>query len=153
MSFLEHKIPPPVVALFFGICMWFAAQLGLQINLPLWLSRTLTAATLILGLLLPIAGSSEFRKVKTIISPLQPEQASTLVTSGVFHYSSNPMYLGISLILVAWAIYLSSLGALMLVPIFMLYIDRFQIQPEERALAAKFGDEFDSYRQSVRRWL
>lgn len=153
MSFLEHKIPPPVVALVFGICMWFAAQLGLQINLPLWIARTLTAVTLILGLLIPIAGGVGFRKVKTTVNPLQPEQASTLVTSGVFRYSRNPMYLGISLILVAWAIYLSSLGALMLVPVFMLYIDRFQIQPEERVLAAKFGDEFDAYRQSVRRWL
>lgn len=153
MSFLEHKIPPPVVALVFGICMWFAAQLGLQINLPLWIARTLTAVTLILGLLIPIAGGVGFRKVKTTVNPLQPEQASTLVTSGVFRYSRNPMYLGISLILVAWAIYLSSLGALMLVPVFMLYIDRFQIQPEERVLAAKFGDEFNAYRQSVRRWL
>ncbi len=153
MSFLEHKIPPPVVALVFGICMWLAAQLGLQINLPLWIARTLTAVTLILGLLIPIAGGVGFRKVKTTVNPLQPEQASTLVTSGVFRYSRNPMYLGISLILVAWAIYLSSLGALMLVPVFMLYIDRFQIQPEERVLAAKFGDEFNAYRQSVRRWL
>ena len=153
MSFLEHRIPPPVVALLFIICMWFAAQLGLQVNLPPLLVTVLTAGTLILGLIIPIAGSIAFRKVKTTINPLKPEQASTLVKTGVFHYSRNPMYLGLSLVLTAWAISLSSLAALLLVPVFMLYIDRFQIQPEERALAAKFGDEFDAYRQSVRRWL
>jgi protein-S-isoprenylcysteine O-methyltransferase Ste14 len=153
MSFLEHRIPPPVVALFFLLCMYFVSGLGLRVDLPLWLGRILAGSILLLGLAIPIAASIAFRKVKTTINPLHPEQASTLVKDGVFQYSRNPMYLGVSLVLVAWAISLSSLAAALLVPGFILYIDRFQIQPEERALAAKFGDEFVSYRQSVRRWL
>jgi protein-S-isoprenylcysteine O-methyltransferase Ste14 len=133
--------------------MWSVSRLGLHIDLPVWLGRALVASILLLGLLMPVAGSIAFKKVKTTINPLHPEQASTLVKGGVFQYSRNPMYLGMSLILIAWAISLSSLAALLLVPVFMLFISRFQIQPEERALATKFGDDFESYRQSVRRWL
>ena len=153
MTFLEHRIPPPVVALFFIIAMWFVSQLGLSVDLPPMLARVLTGGTLLLGLAIPIAGSIAFRKAKTTINPLKPEQASALVNTGVFKYSRNPMYLGMTLVLVAWAISLSSLAALLLVPFFMVFIDRFQIQPEERALAAIFGDEFDAYKHSVRRWL
>lgn len=153
MSFLEHKIPPPVVALFFIICMWLVSKLGLHLNLPVFPVRALAVAIFIAGLSLPIAGGMAFKKVKTTVNPLHPEQASTLVKNGVFKYSRNPMYLGLSVVLVAWAIGLSSLSALLLVPVFMLYITRFQIQPEERALSEKFGDEFDAYRRTTRRWL
>jgi protein-S-isoprenylcysteine O-methyltransferase Ste14 len=133
--------------------MWFITGVGFQLGLPLFLAQVLTAGCLIIGLLIPIAGSIAFRKAQTTINPLKPEQASTLVKSGVFGFSRNPMYLGMSLVLFAWAISLMNVAALLLVPCFMLFIDRFQIQPEERALAAKFGAEFESYRRSVRRWI
>ncbi len=153
MALLENKIPPPIVALLFGLAMWFTAGLGFQFNLPLWLARALTGGCLIIGLMIPIAGSIAFRKAQTTINPLKPEQASTLVTNGVFRLSRNPMYLGMSLVLLAWAISLMNVAAILLVPCFMLYIDRFQIRPEERALVANFGEEFEAYRHSVRRWL
>ena len=153
MALLEHKIPPPIVALFFIVCMWLVSSIGPQFDLPLLLGRALTIGITLVGVVIPIAGTIAFRKAQTTINPLKPEQASSLVTSGVFQITRNPMYLGMSLVLVAWAISLSSVLALCLVPGFMLYITRFQIQPEERALTAVFGEEFDAYRKSVRRWL
>ncbi len=153
MAFLEHKIPPPIVALILMICMWSVSAIGPQFQLPTLIGRALIIGITVLGIAIPVSGTIAFRKARTTVNPLKPEQATSLVKSGVFQFSRNPMYLGMSLVLVAWAISLSSLFALCLAPIFVLYITRFQIQPEERALAEVFGEEFDAYRKSVRRWF
>jgi protein-S-isoprenylcysteine O-methyltransferase Ste14 len=84
---------------------------------------------------------------------LKPETATSLVTNGVYRYTRNPMYLGMLLVLLAWAIYLSAPAALMGPIAFWLYIQRFQIQPEERALVAMFGSAFTDYMSRVRRWI
>ena len=76
-----------------------------------------------------------------------------LVTSGVYRYTRNPMYLGMACLLLAWAVYLQNPLALLGVPLFMAYITQFQIKPEERMLVKLFGDAFIRYRQQVRRWL
>jgi protein-S-isoprenylcysteine O-methyltransferase Ste14 len=90
---------------------------------------------------------------RTTINPLKPASASALVTKGIYRLTRNPMYLGLATLLLAWAIYLGNLAALAGVPLFILYMNRFQIAPEERALAARFGAEFAAYRARVRRWL
>jgi protein-S-isoprenylcysteine O-methyltransferase Ste14 len=87
------------------------------------------------------------------MNPTKPSATSSLVTNGVFRFTRNPMYLSLLLYLVAWAVYLANWLALLLVPVFMLYITRFQIKPEERALSAQFGPEYASYKARVRRWL
>jgi protein-S-isoprenylcysteine O-methyltransferase Ste14 len=84
---------------------------------------------------------------------MRPEAATRLVTGGVYGWTRNPMYLGWLPILAGWAAYLQHPLSLLVVPLFMLYLTRFQIVPEERALSAKFGEQFDAYRQRVRRWL
>jgi protein-S-isoprenylcysteine O-methyltransferase Ste14 len=63
------------------------------------------------------------------------------------------MYVGIMLVLASWALYLTHILPLILLPLFIVYINRFQIGPEERMLEQRFGTEFTSYRDSVRRWL
>jgi protein-S-isoprenylcysteine O-methyltransferase Ste14 len=63
------------------------------------------------------------------------------------------MYLGLLLLLTAWAIWLSNPVALIFLPVFMLYMTLFQIRPEEKALLDKFGSEYLAYMRSVRRWL
>ena len=87
------------------------------------------------------------------MNPTKPGATSSLVTGGVFRLTRNPMYLSLVLYLLAWAVYLSNWLALLLVPLFVLYLDRFQIKPEERALSALFGPEYASYQARVRRWL
>ena len=102
---------------------------------------------------LAIAGILEFRRHQTTIHPFNPEETSAIVSSGVYRVSRNPMYLGLAIILLAWAVYLGNAWTLLGIPLFIAYLTRFQIIPEERALRQKFGDEYASYSAAVRRWI
>ena len=139
--------------LLFAASMWLlsASESSMALALP-W-RQTLAITVWCLGITISLAGLLEFWRAKTTINPLNPEAASAMVTSGIYHYTRNPMYVGLLFALVGWAVWLSHLIAFALLPLFVLYINRFQIGPEERALAAKFGEEFRQYRSSVRRWL
>ncbi|NER62664.1 isoprenylcysteine carboxylmethyltransferase family protein [Pseudomonas sp. MAFF212427] len=99
------------------------------------------------------AGVLSFRRARTTVNPLKPETASALVRSGVYRYTRNPMYLGFATVLVAWAILLAWPPALLGVLGFVVYMNLFQIGPEERALARRFGGEFAQYCNGVRRWV
>jgi protein-S-isoprenylcysteine O-methyltransferase Ste14 len=105
------------------------------------------------GVLFVIAGVVSFRGAKTTVNPLQPELASTLVTSGVYRFTRNPMYLGFGLMLLAWCVQLESLWSMSLLVVYVFYLQRFQIQAEENALALLFEEEFIQYKKRVRRWL
>ena len=63
------------------------------------------------------------------------------------------MYVGMGLLLLAWAVYLAALLPLAGPVVYVLYITRFQIQPEERVLASIFGEQYAAYASRVRRWL
>ena len=105
------------------------------------------------GLFVMLAGVVSFSRARTTVNPLKPETTSALVTSGVYRHTRNPMYLGMLLLLVGWAACLASPAALVGALAFGLYIERFQIRPEERALAALFGGAYADYTSRVRRWL
>lgn len=152
MRSLELKIPPPLVAFLTGLLMWVASKLVAPVTLPRALRIGIAVALACLGAAIALAGVVEFRRARTTVNPLTPGAAAVLVRGGVFRFSRNPMYLGLLLCLVAWAVYLSNLLALFVVPLFVLYMNRFQIAPEERALTALFGDAYAAYRQGVRRW-
>ena len=153
MRQLELKIPPPIVALLTGAAMWLASRLGPLIDLPHLLRTDCAGAIAACGGVLAFAGSIAFRRAKTTINPLRPANASSLVTSGIYRLTRNPMYLGLLLVLVAWALHLSSVLAFAGPILFVLYIRRFQIAPEERVLADKFGKAYSDYTSQVRRWL
>lgn len=135
------------------MAMWALSLLvpGVQLDTPLRVTFTLLA--LILGGLLVLAGGISFRRARTTVNPLQPEAATALVTSGIYRFTRNPMYLGFALFLVAWAMWFAFPWSLFGVAIFIAYMTRYQVLPEEQALAALFGSEFDRYRHRVRRWL
>jgi protein-S-isoprenylcysteine O-methyltransferase Ste14 len=153
MSFLDHRIPPPLVGVSCGIAMLYLAWLTPLINVPN-AARLITAIGLgVAGVLVMLAGVVSFRHAKTTVNPLKPETATALVVSGVYRHTRNPMYLGMLLLLIGWAIYLSAPAALIGVIVFWLYIERFQIRPEERALADLFGTAFAEYTSQVRRWI
>lgn len=94
-----------------------------------------------------------FFRRRTTVNPLKPASATALVTGGIYRFSRNPMYLGLATLLLAWAVYLGNLAALAGVALFVLYMNRFQIAPEERALEERFGAEYIAYRTRVRRWV
>jgi protein-S-isoprenylcysteine O-methyltransferase Ste14 len=150
---LDTRIPPPLVAVAAALLMWLASL----VTEPLTPGSPFTGALALLftvaGLGCSAAGLWAFSRARTTSNPLKPQEASALVTGGIYRFTRNPMYLGLVLVLVAWAIYLSSLLAVIVVPLFVWYLNRFQIAPEERALSALFREEYSAYGERVRRWL
>jgi len=115
--------------------------------------QTPVAIAIALGALaLGVAAALEFRRVKTTINPMTPEKSSALATGGVFAWSRNPIYVADAILLLAWAIYLGNPLSLLGIPAFVLYMNRFQIRPEEEALKRIFPD-YEAYCRRVRRWL
>ena len=153
MNALELKVPPLAIVLVLAGAMWFAERQlpSLAVTLP-W-RHGLAIILSGIGFLFLVAGMYEFQKVKTTFNPIKPAAASSLVTSGIYRVSRNPMYVGFLFGLTGWAVFLSHPLPFLFLPVFVAYMNRFQISPEERALSAKFGDEYDTYKQGVRRWL
>lgn len=152
MRSLDHRIPPPFVAVAAAALMWGASW----VHSPLAHSPIATALAVavgLAGLVCTAAGLLAFSRAKTTTNPFKPEEASALVTGGIYRLTRNPIYLGLATILLAWAIYLSSPLALVALPLFVWYMNRFQIGPEERALTGLFGEEYIAYCGRVRRWL
>jgi protein-S-isoprenylcysteine O-methyltransferase Ste14 len=152
-SGLELKVPPVAVALIAAALIWAVDASGAAPAFA-FPGQTIVALLLAaLGLGVTIAGVAAFNRARTTVNPLRPEEASKLVVRGVYRVTRNPMYLGFLLLLLAWAIFLGNLGAVLVIAVFVVYMNLFQIAPEERALAARFGGEFEEYRRRVRRWL
>jgi protein-S-isoprenylcysteine O-methyltransferase Ste14 len=152
-AWLEHKIPPPVVALLVAVAMWFAASLGPSLPIGGAARQMVVALLVAAGLAFDLSGLWAFRSARTTINPLAPARATALVTHGVYRLTRNPMYLGLCCFLLAWASHLAAWMAFLGPVAFVFYITRFQIVPEERALRRLFGDAFDRYAARVRRWL
>ncbi|MBV2130375.1 methyltransferase family protein [Arsukibacterium indicum] len=153
MQELELKIPPVVLVMIFAFTMWLLAQLVPPLAWPVIWGWILAAAFTVAGIVIALSGVLAFRRANTTVDPRVPQQTSSLVIRGIYRYSRNPMYLGFLLLLTAWACYLMSLAAFALLPLFMLYMNRFQIASEERFLLQKFGEDYQAYAKQVRRWL
>lgn len=152
MQKLELKVPPPVVALLIAGIMW-AVRLPPYFAIPRNFGLLVAGTLVLAGFAIAGAGLVSFRRAGTTIHPHRPQETSALVTTGIYRFSRNPMYTGLLLVLAAWAVYLASLWAWAGPAAFVLYINRFQVRPEERVLAAKFGEAYDAYRSKVRAWL
>ncbi len=153
MSKLELKIPPVLLVVIFAVLMWMASLSLPEIQAPSTLRVIVSTALAALGAIFTISGVVSFKKAKTTINPTTPNAASSLVTTGVYKYTRNPMYVGLLFLLFGWGVFLSNLYALALTVGFVLYMNRFQIKPEERALESVFGSGILNYKKRVRRWL
>lgn len=150
---LELKIPPGVLVAFTGAFMWLASVAAptAAFVIP---SRSLGAALMMfMGVIISGMGFARFRRAKTTVNPMKPGSASVLVEGGIYRLTRNPMYLGFLVMLLGWSIFLSNIVAFLLLPAFIFYMNRFQIEPEEKALGALFGKSFLAYKTRVRRWL
>lgn len=150
---MQNKIPPPIWMLLFGIAMWFVARsdYGYPVEIPYaWIPAALIIA---FGLSYTIPAIRSFGKAETTINPLKPDEASSLVTTGVFGRSRNPMYVGLAMALLAWTVWLGSATNLGVLALFVVVITMLQIKPEERALRELFGEEYAEYCRNVRRWI
>jgi protein-S-isoprenylcysteine O-methyltransferase Ste14 len=150
---MKPRIPPPIIWLLAGILMWVMHHrmpLGRWIARPWdWLAFLPAAA----GIGVAFAASALFNRAQTTVNPLKPESASSLVTDGIYAVTRNPMYLGLTLLLMAWALWLGTVSPWIMVLLFPIVITIFQILPEERALEALFGDAYRDYRKRVARWV
>ncbi|CAN7759170.1 Phospholipid methyltransferase [compost metagenome] len=153
MDSLELKIPPPVVALLTGLLMWLASRLNAPVDVPFGIRVGVAVAIACAGAVIGVSAMVSFLRAKTTMNPIKADAASSLVADGVFRFTRNPMYLSLLLYLSAWAVYLSNWLALPFLPMFVLYINRFQIAPEERVLSSLFGAQYVAYKGRVRRWL
>lgn len=150
---LELKVPPVVLWLAFALLMRLSAGLAPQPALAGLHQPQLGVALLLAGVGVAISGVVAFRQARTTVDPRHPQKMSALVTSGVYRATRNPMYLGMLLALVGWACWLGRFPPFFLPPFFVIFLNRFQIAPEERALARMFGPGFAAYRARVRRWI
>ena len=153
MKALEHRVPPPLVMVTVALLMLATANLMPSLTFALPGKGLWTALTGVLGIAVAGAGVLAFRRANTTVNPMQVHATSSLVTSGVFRISRNPMYLGMVLLLIAWAVHLANAAAVLVLPLFVIYINRFQIAPEERSMQKLFGDAFIAYTKATRRWL
>jgi protein-S-isoprenylcysteine O-methyltransferase Ste14 len=153
MSALELKVPPPIVTLVVAFLMWLTPAVAGIVQIPYSLRVFLAVALVCVGQGISIAGMVAFRRAKTTVNPIKASSASSLVIQSVYRYTRNPMYVGLLLTLLAWAVFLANPLAVLWVAVYVLYITRFQIIPEERALASLFGAEYEAYKGKVRRWV
>ena len=150
---LELKIPPVALVFIFAGLMWLCAKLLPFLSIQTELRIPIAVAIILIGLVFGLAGVFSFRKAQTTVNPTTPEASSSLVTTGIFQYTRNPMYVGLMCLLLSWAVFLANPVSLLCSVGFILYMNRFQIRPEEQALTALFGDSYKTYTQQVRRWL
>ena len=153
MQWLELKIPPLLVWFAFAAAMLGLAHATPGLSLSLAGASVIALALTAVGATMAGAGVITFRQKRTTVNPLSPGASSSVVASGVYRFSRNPMYLGFLLALAGWALYLSNVAAAVFLPAFVVYMSQYQIKPEERALLAKFGPEFAQYMSRVRRWV
>ena len=150
---MKLKIPPPLQALIIASLMWGLDQLMPVAKIIIPGKLVFIILLVILGSLIDLSAIYAFVKVNTTVNPLKPDSASTLVISGIFKFSRNPMYLGMLLLLTAWAIWLGNFFNVALLVLFPLYITFFQIKPEEKALTELFSDSYIQYCAETRRWI
>ena len=153
MNALALKVPPVAQVIITAAAMYGVSKMVPALTFSLNGSTALAVGLGVMGMSLGVMGVTQFRRAQTTPNPQALEKVSSLVTSGIYRYSRNPMYLGLVLILLGWAFYLSHFLAFVLLPVFILYMTRFQIQPEEQMMARKFGKTYQAYLNKVRRWI
>lgn len=153
MKALELKVPPVALVVVVAAGMWALSRIALDLYFTIPGVAIFSAGIAVVGISIAVLGVVEFRVAGTTVDPRVPHQSANLVVRGVYRYSRNPMYLGFLLVLCAWGVFLGNAASLLFIPAFILYMNRFQIVPEERFMSDKFGESYDRYRAEVRRWL
>lgn len=146
-------IPPPVQGAIAALLMLGVARIVPALNTPFEGSVTVAVVIGALGLLIEFIALFMFLRARTTVSPLSPQKTNKLVVTGLYKYSRNPMYLGLTLLLIAWAVWLANPLATLILLCFVWWITKFQIEPEEEILREKFGKDYEEYQSRVGRWF
>jgi protein-S-isoprenylcysteine O-methyltransferase Ste14 len=152
MQTLELKIPPPIILVVSMVLAFLCSRYLPEMPLPMFVPG-IYLGFILLGCGICLAGIWQFSRANTTIDPTKPEKTQQLVSNGIFSITRNPMYLGMALILIGSIIKFNHSGALLALVFFVLYITYFQIKPEERIIQRLFGQAYQDYKNTVRRWL
>lgn len=153
MRSLELRIPPAIIGVVLGAAMAATSHFIPAFDFAVPAGRFIATGLAVSGVGIAILGVAAFRRAGTTVNPLQPTAASQLVVSGVYRWTRNPMYLGMLLVLLGWAVFLANALAFLSAAAFIPLMNRLQIIPEERFLTSRFGADFTAYLSAVRRWL
>jgi protein-S-isoprenylcysteine O-methyltransferase Ste14 len=153
MQWLELRLPPVALVIILAGAMWLLVAVSPALAIALPAAVAVATVCALTGTAVALAGVYAFKKARTTVDPRSPDKAEALVIAGIYRLSRNPMYLGFLLILLGWACYLQHMLPFLLLPLFVLYINRFQIRPEERFMQQKFAADFSAYCAKVPRWL
>lgn len=146
-------IPPPVQGIIIALMMWALARWLPQYSVDFPGRALFVYFFGVVGVAMEIVAGLMFLRAKTTANPLKPANASRLVTTGLYRFSRNPMYLALLFVLMAWGAHLANPLNVIMLTAWVLYITEFQIKPEEKALSEKFGADYEAYCRRVRRWI
>ena len=148
---MKTKIPPPIIAL---ICIAINYLSTYLIN-PVYFPNIEIIGGLILlfGVITAMLAILLLKKNKTTVNPLRPEETTSLVTTGIYSITRNPMYLGLLFVISSTILFFGSWFGIITLLFFIWYINKYQIISEEEAMQKLFGDKYYDYKQRVRRWI
>lgn len=150
---MKLKIPPVLVVMIFGSLMYLFAKFSPVGYFDFSGRSYLMYGLLTIAVCIGVIAVIQFFKTKTTIDPSKPSKAVKLVTSGMYQYSRNPMYLGLFLLLLAWGLWLGNAFNILIAVGFVGYMNKFQILPEEEALSKIFDKHYRRYCTLTRRWF
>ena len=153
MSNFSLKIPPVAQGIIALICIWLLNRYMPIFYFDIAFKGTVAVAIICIGGLVGVLAVAAFIRMRTTLDPRYPPKANKLVVVGIYKYSRNPMYLAIVFILLGITVYLGAFSSLFVIIAFVVYINRFQIVPEEQMLEQKFGNKYLQYTKHVRRWI
>lgn len=150
---MKLKVPPAIVFICAALCMYIFSKIFKVGYFDFFGRQYLMYFLAGLGVAIGVIAVIQFFSLKTTINPSTPKKASKLVTEGLFQFTRNPMYLGLLLLLLSWGLYLGNAFNVITAALFVMYMNKFQIIPEEEALLNRFGNEYAQYCTLVRRWF
>ncbi len=150
---LDNKVPPLIVLFLIAFLMWTISMITPEFTLSESILSISAILFFLIGIFFSVSGVLAFKQAQTTTDPRVPENSSKIVKTGIYNISRNPMYVGFAFFLLSWSMVLSSPSCIIGIIFFIIYLNRFQIETEERILTDKFGEQYKSYLKSVRRWL
>jgi protein-S-isoprenylcysteine O-methyltransferase Ste14 len=148
---ISPMVHPPIVTLMFIVIAYFLGRFVPIPFVPPMMLRNVGLLLTFIGFLLGVGAFIEFRKVRTTLDP--HASAKQLVTSGIYRYTRNPIYLGFLLMVIGLPLNSGLIWGLVMAPLYMMTMTRLVIEREEAYLEKKFKDQYTGYRSRVRRWL
>ena len=148
---MKTKIPPPIIALMCIAINYLSTHFINPFKFPN--IKIIGVFILLAGLVTAFLGYLLFKKYKTTVNPINPEETTILVTTGIFSITRNPMYLGLFFVICSTVLLFGSWFGIIILMFFVWYINKFQIIPEEETMEKKFGNKYNEYKKNVRRWI